>query len=132
MILLLVTNLKLRGYRMIYIFCSSSRVSSLSLESLKEQLRPSMKTFCILKTGIYKYLYARFHSFRLSDSFLVMFLYPNSSEICCCREAEMRIVSETTNARVAWYSLMSLGICIMVSLAQIWHLKRYFQKKKLI
>ncbi|XP_057806174.1 transmembrane emp24 domain-containing protein p24delta3-like [Salvia miltiorrhiza] len=48
------------------------------------------------------------------------------------REAEMRTVSEKTNARVAWYSLMSLGVCILVSLAQIWHLKRYFQKKKLI
>ncbi|KAG6396396.1 hypothetical protein SASPL_142544 [Salvia splendens] len=48
------------------------------------------------------------------------------------REAEMRIVSETTNARVAWYSLMSLAVCILVSAAQIWRLKRFFQKKKLI
>ncbi|KAH6777380.1 emp24/gp25L/p24 family/GOLD family protein [Perilla frutescens var. hirtella] len=48
------------------------------------------------------------------------------------REAEMRTVSETTNARVAWYSLMSLGVCIVVSVAQIFHLKQYFQKKKLI
>lgn len=48
------------------------------------------------------------------------------------RESEMRIVSETTNARVAWFSVMSLGICILVSLVQIWHLKHYFQKKKLI
>ncbi|KAK6131884.1 hypothetical protein DH2020_034372 [Rehmannia glutinosa] len=45
------------------------------------------------------------------------------------REAEMRIVSETTNARVAWFSIMSLGVCILVSIAQIWHLKLYFQKK---
>ncbi|XP_051147438.1 transmembrane emp24 domain-containing protein p24delta3-like [Andrographis paniculata] len=48
------------------------------------------------------------------------------------RESEMRVVSETTNARVAWFSVMALGICILVSLAQIWHLKLYFQKKKLI
>ncbi|XP_075488954.1 transmembrane emp24 domain-containing protein p24delta3-like [Primulina tabacum] len=48
------------------------------------------------------------------------------------REAEMREVSERTNARVAWFSVMSLGVCILVSTAQIWHLKRYFQKKKLI
>ncbi|KAL0335204.1 UNVERIFIED_CONTAM: Transmembrane emp24 domain-containing protein p24delta3 [Sesamum radiatum] len=48
------------------------------------------------------------------------------------REAEMRTVSEKTNARVAWFSIMSLGVCILVSIAQIWHLKRYFQKKKLI
>ncbi|KAI4296251.1 hypothetical protein L6164_036224 [Bauhinia variegata] len=48
------------------------------------------------------------------------------------REAEMRTVSERTNARVAWFSIMSLGICIAVSALQIWHLKRFFQKKKLI
>ncbi|XP_014507392.1 transmembrane emp24 domain-containing protein p24delta4 [Vigna radiata var. radiata] len=48
------------------------------------------------------------------------------------REAEMRIVSEKTNARVAWFSIMSLGICITVSGLQLWYLKRFFQKKKLI
>ncbi|CAJ1938287.1 unnamed protein product [Sphenostylis stenocarpa] len=48
------------------------------------------------------------------------------------REAEMRIVSEKTNARVAWFSIMSLGICIAVSGLQLWYLKRFFQKKKLI
>ncbi|CAK8530215.1 unnamed protein product [Lathyrus sativus] len=48
------------------------------------------------------------------------------------REAEMRNVSEITNSRVVWFSLMSLGICIVVSVLQLWHLKRYFLKKKLI
>ncbi|EHA8587437.1 transmembrane emp24 domain-containing protein p24delta3 [Cocos nucifera] len=48
------------------------------------------------------------------------------------REAEMREVSERTNARVAWFSIMSLGVCIVVSALQLWHLKRFFQKKKLI
>lgn len=48
------------------------------------------------------------------------------------REAGMRTVSESTNARVAWFSFLSLGICIAVSVLQLWHLKRYFQKKKLI
>ncbi|XP_028757542.1 transmembrane emp24 domain-containing protein p24delta3 [Neltuma alba] len=48
------------------------------------------------------------------------------------REAEMREVSEKTNARVAWLSIMSLGVCISVSAFQLWYLKRYFQKKKLI
>ncbi|KAK7359082.1 hypothetical protein VNO77_01028 [Canavalia gladiata] len=48
------------------------------------------------------------------------------------REAEMRAVSEKTNARVAWFSIMSLGICISVSALQLWYLKRFFQKKKLI
>ncbi|KAG8378281.1 hypothetical protein BUALT_Bualt08G0121200 [Buddleja alternifolia] len=48
------------------------------------------------------------------------------------RELEMRAVSETTNARVAWWSVMSLGICVMVSFLQILYLRSYFQKKKLI
>ncbi|XP_058191812.1 transmembrane emp24 domain-containing protein p24delta3-like [Rhododendron vialii] len=48
------------------------------------------------------------------------------------REAEMRTVSETTNTRVAWFSILSLGICIAVSVTQLWYLKRYFLKKKLI
>ncbi|XP_056167381.1 transmembrane emp24 domain-containing protein p24delta3-like [Syzygium oleosum] len=48
------------------------------------------------------------------------------------REEEMREVSEKTNARVAWSSLMSLGVCIVVSVLQLWHLRRYFERKKLI
>ncbi|KAL1533635.1 transmembrane emp24 domain-containing protein p24delta4-like [Salvia divinorum] len=48
------------------------------------------------------------------------------------REAEMRGVSETTNARVAWYSLMALAICIVASMLQVLYLRRYFRKKKLI
>ncbi|XP_023552019.1 transmembrane emp24 domain-containing protein p24delta3-like [Cucurbita pepo subsp. pepo] len=48
------------------------------------------------------------------------------------READMRTVSERTNARVALYSIMSLGVCIVASTLQIWFLKRFFQKRKLI
>ncbi|KAL2317785.1 hypothetical protein Fmac_031661 [Flemingia macrophylla] len=48
------------------------------------------------------------------------------------KEAQMREVSERTNGRVAWFSIMSLSICILVSILQVWYLKRYFQKKKLI
>ncbi|EXB44367.1 Transmembrane emp24 domain-containing protein 10 [Morus notabilis] len=48
------------------------------------------------------------------------------------READMREVSERTNARVAWFSIMSLGVCIIVSVLQLWYLKRFFHKKKLI
>ncbi|XP_060175810.1 transmembrane emp24 domain-containing protein p24delta3-like [Lycium barbarum] len=48
------------------------------------------------------------------------------------RESEMRSVSETTNARVAWFSIISLGVCILASVLQILYLKQYFQKKKLI
>ncbi|KVI01764.1 GOLD-like protein [Cynara cardunculus var. scolymus] len=48
------------------------------------------------------------------------------------QEAEMRGVSESTNFRVAWFSILSLGVCILVSCAQVWYLTRFFQKKKLI
>ncbi|CAH2047105.1 unnamed protein product [Thlaspi arvense] len=48
------------------------------------------------------------------------------------KEADMRIVSEKTNSRVAWYSIMSLAICIVVSGLQILYLKQYFERKKLI
>ncbi|KAJ0077962.1 hypothetical protein Patl1_36864 [Pistacia atlantica] len=48
------------------------------------------------------------------------------------KEAEMRAVSEKTNTRVAWFSIMSLGVCIIVSALQVLYLKRFFQKKKLI
>ncbi|CAG7900039.1 unnamed protein product [Brassica rapa] len=48
------------------------------------------------------------------------------------KEADMRTVSEKTNSRVAWCSMMSLGICIVVSGLQVAYLKHYFEKKKLI
>ncbi|KAL5704288.1 hypothetical protein ACHQM5_022736 [Ranunculus cassubicifolius] len=48
------------------------------------------------------------------------------------READMREVSELTNSRVAWFSIVSLGICIGLAVFQLWHLKHFFQKKKLI
>ncbi|KAI4367443.1 hypothetical protein MLD38_023182 [Melastoma candidum] len=48
------------------------------------------------------------------------------------REATMRLASERTNARVAWLSCLSLGVCITVSTLQLLHLKQFFRKKKLI
>ncbi|XP_049410614.1 transmembrane emp24 domain-containing protein p24delta3-like [Solanum stenotomum] len=48
------------------------------------------------------------------------------------REEEMRGVSERTNGAVAWFSMMSLSICIMAAAVQIWYLKSYFRKKRLI
>ncbi|KAG2635389.1 transmembrane emp24 domain-containing protein p24delta3-like [Panicum virgatum] len=48
------------------------------------------------------------------------------------KEANMRDVSEKTNARVTWLSLLSLSVCVAVSVLQLWHLQEYFRKKKLI
>ncbi|CAM6092918.1 unnamed protein product [Calypogeia fissa] len=48
------------------------------------------------------------------------------------REEEMRDLNESTNARVAWFSIMSLFICMGVAGWQLWHLKSFFEKKKLL
>ncbi|KAL7155898.1 hypothetical protein ABFS83_03G106900 [Erythranthe nasuta] len=48
------------------------------------------------------------------------------------RDFDINKVSEKTNERVALYSMMSLGLCIMVSGFQLLYLKRYFRHKKLI
>ncbi|KZV35113.1 transmembrane emp24 domain-containing protein p24delta3-like [Dorcoceras hygrometricum] len=48
------------------------------------------------------------------------------------REAGMREVSEKTNSRVVWFSIVALGACIAATIFQLWYLRRYFQKKKLI
>ncbi|CAO2169366.1 unnamed protein product [Urochloa humidicola] len=48
------------------------------------------------------------------------------------KEAGMRDVSEWTQVKITWLSLMSLAVCIAVSILQVWHLKQFFQKKKLI
>lgn len=44
----------------------------------------------------------------------------------------MRDVSDWTNFKITWLSLMSLSVCVIASIAQLWHLKRFFRKKKLI
>ncbi|KAK3123636.1 hypothetical protein QOZ80_8AG0633930 [Eleusine coracana subsp. coracana] len=48
------------------------------------------------------------------------------------KEADMRDVSEWTNAKITLLSLVSLTVCITVSVLQFRHLKQYFRKKKLI
>lgn len=48
------------------------------------------------------------------------------------REEEMRNVNEATNARVAWFTLGSLFVCITLAVWQLWYLKKFFQRKKLL
>ncbi|XP_031109464.1 transmembrane emp24 domain-containing protein p24delta5-like, partial [Ipomoea triloba] len=48
------------------------------------------------------------------------------------RGYKMQKVSITTNARVARFSLMSMRVCIVVLALQVWQLKRFFLKKKLV
>jgi len=48
------------------------------------------------------------------------------------REAEMRDLNEATNSRVAWFSVFSLLVCITVAGWQLWYLKRFFERKKVL
>ncbi|CDY36275.1 BnaA01g31430D [Brassica napus] len=48
------------------------------------------------------------------------------------KEASMREINEKTNKRVVQLSFMSVGLSVVVSLFQVWHLKGFFLKKKLI
>ncbi|MED6180295.1 hypothetical protein PIB30_008790 [Stylosanthes scabra] len=48
------------------------------------------------------------------------------------REEEMQELNRTTNTRMFWLSLLSLIVCLSVAGLQLWHLKSFFEKKKLI
>eukprot|EP00475_Leptophrys_vorax_P023679 TRINITY_DN3245_c0_g2_i3.p1 TRINITY_DN3245_c0_g2~~TRINITY_DN3245_c0_g2_i3.p1 ORF type:complete len:220 (-),score=29.10 TRINITY_DN3245_c0_g2_i3:119-778(-) len=48
------------------------------------------------------------------------------------RESEMRDLNEVTNSRVAWLSVVSLLVCVGLAALQLWHLKSYFERKKLL
>uniref|UniRef100_A0ACD5WVG5 Uncharacterized protein n=1 Tax=Avena sativa TaxID=4498 RepID=A0ACD5WVG5_AVESA len=48
------------------------------------------------------------------------------------REGEMQILNGRTNSRMGWLSFLSLGICLSVAGLQLWHLKNFFERKKLL
>uniref|UniRef100_A0A5B7APX5 GOLD domain-containing protein n=1 Tax=Davidia involucrata TaxID=16924 RepID=A0A5B7APX5_DAVIN len=48
------------------------------------------------------------------------------------REEEMQELNATTNSRMAWLSFLSLFVCLSVAGLQLWHLKTFFEKKKII
>ncbi|KAI4328485.1 hypothetical protein L6164_020837 [Bauhinia variegata] len=48
------------------------------------------------------------------------------------REHEMQELNKATESRMFWFGLLSLVICLSVAGLQLWHLKTYFEKKKLI
>ncbi|KAI4387517.1 hypothetical protein MLD38_005344 [Melastoma candidum] len=48
------------------------------------------------------------------------------------REEEMQDLNKATNSKMAWLSFLSLCICLSVVGLQLWHLKTFFEKKKLI
>ncbi|KAK4423719.1 Transmembrane emp24 domain-containing protein p24delta9 [Sesamum alatum] len=48
------------------------------------------------------------------------------------REEEMQQLNKSTNSKMAWLSFLSLFVSLSVAGLQLWHLKSFFQKKKLI
>ncbi|XP_058070450.1 transmembrane emp24 domain-containing protein p24delta9-like isoform X2 [Magnolia sinica] len=48
------------------------------------------------------------------------------------REEEMQNLNRATNSRMAWLSILSLFICLSVAGLQLWHLKTFFERKKLL
>ncbi|PKA59444.1 Transmembrane emp24 domain-containing protein p24delta9 [Apostasia shenzhenica] len=48
------------------------------------------------------------------------------------REVEMQDMNKATNSKMAWLSFLSLIVCLSVAGLQLWHLKTYFERKKLL
>lgn len=48
------------------------------------------------------------------------------------REEEMQELNQATNSRMAWLSFLSLFVCLSVAGLQLWHLKSFFERKKLL
>eukprot|EP00879_Flechtneria_rotunda_P000343 GHRR01000434.1.p1 GENE.GHRR01000434.1~~GHRR01000434.1.p1 ORF type:complete len:204 (+),score=54.32 GHRR01000434.1:229-840(+) len=48
------------------------------------------------------------------------------------REQEMRDLNEETNTRVAWFSIVSLAVCVASAAFQLLYLRKFFQRKKLL
>jgi len=44
----------------------------------------------------------------------------------------MQDMNRSTNSNMAWLSFLSLAVCLSVAGLQLWHLKNYFERKKLL
>ncbi|KAI3714293.1 hypothetical protein L1987_72890 [Smallanthus sonchifolius] len=55
-------------------------------------------------------------------------------EMLYLREREQQMVKQNmkTNSIMSWSSLVSLFLCLSVACLQLWHLKSFFEKKKII
>lgn len=52
--------------------------------------------------------------------------------LTCHREEEMQELNRDTSYKLAWMTGLSILICLSVAGLQMWHLKTFFEKKKLI
>ncbi|WOH09682.1 hypothetical protein DCAR_0729140 [Daucus carota subsp. sativus] len=48
------------------------------------------------------------------------------------REEEMQALNRSTNSNMATFSFLSLLVCLSVAGLQLWHLKTFFERKKLL
>lgn len=48
------------------------------------------------------------------------------------REEEMQELNRSTNSKMAWMTGLSIFVCLSVAGLKLWHLKTFFEKKKLI
>ncbi|KAK4785569.1 hypothetical protein SAY86_002258 [Trapa natans] len=48
------------------------------------------------------------------------------------REKEMQELNISINDKMGWMSVLSLAVCLSVAGLQLWHLKTFFEKKKII
>ncbi|XP_041008289.1 transmembrane emp24 domain-containing protein p24delta9-like isoform X1 [Juglans microcarpa x Juglans regia] len=48
------------------------------------------------------------------------------------REEEMQLLNRATNSKMATFSFLSLVVCLSVAGLQLWHLKTFFERKKLL
>ncbi|CAN4114540.1 unnamed protein product [Withania somnifera] len=48
------------------------------------------------------------------------------------REEGMQELNRSTNSKMAWMTGLSIFVCLSVAGLQLWHLKTFFEKKKLI
>ncbi|KAL8137796.1 hypothetical protein V2J09_003797 [Rumex salicifolius] len=48
------------------------------------------------------------------------------------REEEMQELNKSTNSKMFWFSFTSLFVCLSVAGLQFWHLKHFFERKKLL
>ncbi|PRQ53513.1 hypothetical protein RchiOBHm_Chr2g0167341 [Rosa chinensis] len=48
------------------------------------------------------------------------------------REEEMQQLNRATNSKMATFSFLSLVVCLSVAGLQLWHLKMFFERKKLL
>lgn len=69
---------------------------------------------------------------RNHHSFYFIFDVPFSFIVWCSREEEMQQLNRSTNSKMASLSLLSLLVCLSVAGLQFWHLKTYFERKKLL